>query len=104
MPFIEMKELPVWERLPGWRGRSFRSEKMSFSYWDFTAHSSIHEHHHPNEEVWYVIDGELDMTVDGKTQRAGPGTVAIVPLNARHAVVALADGSALVVNHPVRED
>jgi hypothetical protein len=44
MPFIDTKELPVWERLPGWRGRSWRSENMSFSHWDFDAHSSIHEH------------------------------------------------------------
>ena len=104
MPFIDTKELPVWERLPGWRGRSWRSENMSFSHWDFDAHSSIHEHWHPNEEVWYVIDGELEMTVDGETQLAGPGSVATVPLDAPHSVRALTDGRALVVSHPVRED
>ena len=104
MPFIDTKELPVWERLPGWRGRSWRSENMSFSHWDFDAQSSIHEHHHPNEEVWYVIDGELEMTVDGETQRAGPGMAAIVPLDAFHSVRALSNGRALVVSHPVRSD
>jgi quercetin dioxygenase-like cupin family protein len=104
MPFVDTNELDVWERRPGWRGRTFRSDNMSFSHWDFAAGSSIHPHHHPNEEVWYVIAGELEMTVDGVTRRAGPGTVAIVPLDAIHEVRALSDGRALVASHPLRED
>lgn len=104
MPFIETQELPAWERLPGWVGRTFHSQYMTVAHWDFAAGSSIHEHHHPNEEVWYVIDGVLEMTVDGVTHRAGPGSAAIVPLDAPHKVLALSAGRAVVVNHPVRGD
>jgi quercetin dioxygenase-like cupin family protein len=104
MPFIDTKSLAVWERLPGWRGRFYRSESMTFAYWEFDAGASVHEHQHPNEEVWNVIGGEIEVTIDGETQRAGPGAVAIVPFNSRHAVQALTDGRALVVDHPVRSD
>jgi unsaturated pyranuronate lyase len=104
MPFIDTRELPPWERLPGWLGRTFHSEHMTFAHWDFAAGSSIHEHHHPNEEVWYVIEGTLEMTVDGVTRRAGPGTAAVVPFDARHQVRAITDGRALVATHPVRRD
>ncbi len=58
MPFIDTRKLNVWERRPGWRGRHYRSETMSFASWDFSAGGAIHEHHHPNEEVWYVIEVE----------------------------------------------
>ena len=104
MPFVDTTVQEPWERLPGWRGRFFQSESMTFAYWDFDAGSSIHEHHHPNEEVWNVIEGELEVTIDGETQRAGPGSAAIVPLNARHSVRALTDGRALVVDYPIRAD
>jgi quercetin dioxygenase-like cupin family protein len=104
MPFVDTKKINVWERLPGWRGRIFQSETMTFSCYEFTAGSSVHEHCHPTEEMWYVIDGELEITIDGKTQRAGPGVAAIVPFNVPHAVRALTDGRVFIADHPVRTD
>jgi quercetin dioxygenase-like cupin family protein len=41
--------------------------------------SSIHEHSHPQEEVYEVIEGELEVTIDGVAQIARAGLVAIVP-------------------------
>lgn len=104
MPCIDTKQLDVWERRPGWRGRFYRSQTMSFSHWDFSAGSSIHEHHHPSEEVRFVIDGELELTIEGETAHAGPGTAAIVPSDALHSVRALSSGRALIASHPARSD
>jgi quercetin dioxygenase-like cupin family protein len=104
MPFIDTRNLAVWERLPGWRGRIFHSENMTFAYWEFDAGASIHEHQHPNEEVWNVIAGQIEVTIGSEMHRAGPGAAAIIPLNTRHGVHALSKGLALVVDHPVRSD
>ena len=51
-----------------------------------------------------MIDGELELTIDGKTEIAKPGIVAIVPANTRHSVKALTDGRLIVVDHPARPD
>jgi len=104
MPFISPGDMAAGEPLPGWKGRFFRSESMSFAHYAFDAGSSIHEHHHPNEEVWIVVEGELEVTIDGVTQTAGPGAVAVAPPDARHSVRARTSGSALVANHPVRRE
>jgi quercetin dioxygenase-like cupin family protein len=104
MPFIDTNKLKVTERLPGWHGRYFQSTSMTFAHYDFAKGSSIHEHFHPQEEVYEVIEGELEMTVDGVTQIARPGLVAIVPSNVRHTVKALTDGRAIIVDYPVRPD
>jgi quercetin dioxygenase-like cupin family protein len=104
MPFIDTNKLKVTERLPGWHGRYFQSANMTFAHYDFAKGSSIHEHFHPQEEVYEVIEGELEMTVDGVTQIARPGLVAIVPSNVRHSVKALTDGRAIIVDYPVRPD
>ena len=104
MSFIAPEHMKTAEPLPGWRGRFWRSASMSFAHYEIAAGASIHPHHHPNEEVWLVIEGELEITVAGETQKAGPGSVAVVPPDALHSVRALSSGSAVVANHPVRHD
>ena len=104
MPFVDTDSLDVVERLPGWYGRYFHSSSMTFAHYDFTSGSSIHEHFHPQEEVYEVIEGELEMTIDGVTQIARAGLVAIVPSNAHHSVKALTDGRAIIVDYPLRRD
>jgi len=104
MTFVDTRELDVIERLPGWYGRYFHSPSMTFAHYEFRGGSSIHEHFHPQEEVWEVIEGEIEVTIDGVGQIARPGVVAIVPGNVRHSVKALTDGRAIIVDHPLRHD
>src|SRR5580693_4155248 len=102
MPFVDTSRLEVIERLPGWHGRYFHSASMTFAHYNFKRGASIHEHFHPQEEVYEVIEGELEVTIDGVAQIAGAGLVAIVPADARHSVKALTDGRAIIVDHPAR--
>ncbi|MEO8113789.1 MAG: cupin domain-containing protein, partial [Phenylobacterium sp.] len=84
MPFVDTREIAAVERRPGWLGRTFHSPSMTFIHWEFKAGADIHEHFHPEEEVWEVIEGELEVTVDGFTATARPGVAAIVPGGVRH--------------------
>lgn len=102
MPFVDTRHLDVIERLPGWFGRYFQSENMTVAHYDFRRGASIHEHHHPQEEIYEVIEGELEMTIDGVTQIASPGLIAIVPSNVLHSVKALTDGRVIIVDYPRR--
>ena len=103
MPFIDVSKLVAVERLPGWRGRYFDSPSMTFAHYEFDAGASIHEHHHPQEEVYEVIEGELELTVSGVTRRISPGHVAIVPPNTPHSVKAISSGKVIVVDYPLRK-
>lgn len=104
MPVIEIASLPEIERLPGWRGRFFHSEHMTVAHYDFTRGSSIHEHFHPQEEIYHVLEGELELVVEGDSHIARPGVAVLVPANARHAACALTDGRVLIVDSPRRPD
>ena len=104
MPFVETAAIEEYERLPGWHGRIFQSPSMTFATWLFSAGAEIHAHHHEQEEVWQVLEGELEVTIGGETRRAGPGMAAIVPADTPHRVVALTDGVAMVADWPLRED
>lgn len=102
MTFVDTRALPVIERLPGWHGRYFDSANMTFGHYAFDKGAVIHAHSHEQEEVWQVIEGELEVTIAGETLRAGPGMVAIVPPHTEHRVAALSDGKAIVVDWPLR--
>jgi unsaturated pyranuronate lyase len=104
MSLIDTAQLKIIERLPGWRARVFNSASMTFAHYEFDAGSTIHAHSHEQEEVWNVIEGELEVTIDGERQVAAPGMVAIVPPNTAHSVRALTDGRAIIVDHPRRWD
>jgi quercetin dioxygenase-like cupin family protein len=104
MPFIDTSALEVIERLPGWYGRYFHSPNMTFAHYDFKRGSSIHEHFHPQEEVYEVIEGELELTIDGVKQVVRPGLVGVVPSDVPHSVKALTDGRAIIVDYPLRTD
>jgi len=104
MPFVDTSQLDVLERLPGWYGRYFHSSSMTFAHYEFVRGASIHEHFHPQEEVYEVIEGELELIIDGVAEIARPGVVGIVPANVRHSVRALTDGRAIIVDHPLRRD
>ena len=100
---IDTSKLPEIERLPGWRGRYFDSPSMTFAHYEFDAGSTIHEHFHPQEEVYEIIEGELEITIAGVAQRYGPGFAGIVPSNTPHSVKAISSGKVIVVDYPLRE-
>jgi quercetin dioxygenase-like cupin family protein len=102
MTFVDTSSLKVIERLPGWFGRYFHSANMTFAHYDFKRGATIHAHFHPQEEVYEVTEGELEVTIDGEARIARPGLVAIVPSNARHSIKALTDGRAIIVDYPLR--
>jgi quercetin dioxygenase-like cupin family protein len=104
MPLVDISSLRVIERLPGWKGRYFHSPSLTFAHYDFERGASVHEHFHPQEEVYEVIEGELELTIDGVAQIARPGLVAIVPAGVRHSIKALTDGRAIIVDYPLRRD
>jgi quercetin dioxygenase-like cupin family protein len=103
MTFIDTDKLEVFEKgTGGWKGRQFRSPSMTFVHWEFEAGASV-EHFHVQEEVWEVTAGVLEITIGGVRGLARPGNVAIVPPNVPHSVRALEAGSAIVIDHPIRE-
>ena len=101
--FIDTGSLTEKEIREGWRGRFFHSQEMTFAYYSVEAGASIHEHSHPNDEVWHVIEGQIAITVAGETHIAGPGCAVVVPPDAPHSVRVLASTRAIVVDHPRRE-
>ncbi len=104
MTIVRIDDLNEIERLPGWFGRYFHTEQMTVAHYRFLRDASIHEHFHPQEEVYEVLEGELEITIEGVVNIARPGVAVIVPSSARHSVKALTDGRLFIVDCPRRPE
>lgn len=49
-------------------------------------------HRHEQAEIYYIIEGEGEVTVDDVTQRVGKGSSVFIPSNARHGIVNVGEG------------
>jgi len=103
VPFVDPSTLPVREPRPGWRGRFFHSEHMTFAYYDIAEGADVHSHSHPNEEAWHIIAGALELTIAGETRTLHAGEAAIVPGGTEHRARAPEPARVIVVDHPPRE-
>lgn len=104
MPVHRLDTLPTRELFPGFTARLVHTPLVTQSFVDCTAGASFPEHQHPQEQTVIVLDGALDLVVDGETHRLTPGMVYVIPGNVPHAGTAVVDTRVLDVFSPVRED
>ena len=57
---------------------------------------------YPEEEVWHVLEGEVEIALDGSPSVVRPGQAVVVPGGDRHEVRALSAARVIVADHPVR--
>ncbi|ADQ68202.1 cupin [Halogeometricum borinquense DSM 11551] len=53
--------------------------------------------HRSDDELWYVLDGEMELFIDGELLSAEPGDTAFAPQNVPHALRIAADGTRYLV-------
>jgi unsaturated pyranuronate lyase len=104
MPCIALDSVAVREIFPGLHARVVHTERTSQSWVDIDPGASFPEHRHPHEQVVNVLEGTLDLVVDGQTHRLTPGQVFVIPSNVPHSGRALTACRVLDVFAPVRED
>ena len=59
------------------------------------------KHRHPYEEIFVILEGPIEVIVDGELQLVGGGNIVIIPANSWHEFTNRSDHAALMVNiHP----
>ena len=103
LPFIEPVDMITGSPLRGWSGRFFHSANMTFAHWDIAdGAADLHQHHHPNEEVWNVVEGAVVLVVDGEERRLSAGAAAVIPPDRPHAVRPDGPARVIVTDFPLR--
>ena len=104
MPFLSQSDLKRREPMPGFVGLFAHGVTMTVVQWTIAEGAELPEHGHPHEQVSHVLEGEFELTIDGRTERLGPGTLAIVPPNVIHSGRAITKCKIVDIFHPVRDD
>jgi quercetin dioxygenase-like cupin family protein len=78
------------------RGPVLRSEKQEVTKVFFKKGEGAHQHHHPEEQTFYVLSGRLRVTLgDGEPYEVGPDEGSFHPSDMPHKVEALEDTYAI---------
>ena len=99
------------ESLPGFggpsdafNGRFIHTGNLTVSYWEIKAGFVIPEHQHVHEGVATILEGEVEMTVNGETRVLTAGMTAFVPSNVLHSGKVISDCKMMDIFYPERED
>ncbi len=92
------------ELIPGAWVCFVHGESMTLAYWDFDPGAIVPEHSHEHEQVTNVVEGVLELTVDGETGQLEAGSVVVIPPGANHSGRSVTRCRVIDAFHPVRED
>jgi len=104
MTRLTLRSIEVREIFPGLRARIVHSARTSQSWVEIDEGATFPEHKHPHEQVVNVLEGILELTVNGEVARLEAGDVYVIPPDAPHSGRALTACRVLDVFAPVRED
>lgn len=94
MAFYDVSELQEVPLVNGITLSAIYGEKISVSFLNLPPLSRLPIHHHPNEQVGIVLDGEIEYTIGEETRLCRKGMAFVIPPNAPHSLVVVSDKSA----------
>jgi quercetin dioxygenase-like cupin family protein len=104
MAFYEIRDLPAVQLAPGIIARVVPGAGLTVTHVVLDAGSILPVHSHVNEQVVNVVEGHLELTVDGKLFNLIPGTSLVLPPNVPHGGRAVTKCLVIDVFHPIRAD
>lgn len=102
----DLSEAPAVRDEPGFRQSVFRGIDQLIGFSEIgPAYPDSEPHTHPFEQANLLVDGRVDMLVDGETVALHPSDAVTIPPEVPHTARAVAGESAtLVAFWPLRED
>jgi quercetin dioxygenase-like cupin family protein len=97
-------ELAAEEPYPGVRRRTVRSERATVAEYAFAPGASFPLHEHPQEQITLVLEGEVELTAAGTTERLAAGAWSVMPGGVEHGITAGANGARIVALVVPRRD
>lgn len=104
MGLIDLNETKELQLAPGISAKIITATTFTVAHVTISKDAVLPEHHHHHEQVVNVIEGELELTVEGKAHRLVSRQSFLLPPNMPHSGRAISDCKVIDVFHPVRED
>jgi quercetin dioxygenase-like cupin family protein len=89
---------------PGVQSAMVHSAQISYCCVTLEEGVKVPEHSHAQEQWTYILEGQLEFTLNGEKQILLPGMGAFIASGILHGAVAVTDCKLIDVFTPVRED
>ena len=99
-----INNIPIRELRPGFFGKFIHGDKGTVTVWEIKKGSILETHQHIHEQITYVLEGELQMVIDGIDCLFTSGTTHVIPSNTPHSAVAITDVKVIDFFSPARDD
>jgi quercetin dioxygenase-like cupin family protein len=101
--FIVLNKLAALEAMENTLLSSVQTENLTVAYTDMKAGVETPLHHHPEEAVDILLEGELEMQIDEKKDILNRGMVSIIPSAVPHSAKAITDCKVVTIFYPQRK-
>jgi quercetin dioxygenase-like cupin family protein len=99
-----INDIPLKHLINGIAGRYIHGDQCTMGIVEIEKGSVLPLHHHPHEQLTYILEGELEMTIGGETMTLRQGDYFVIHSNVPHAAVAHVACKVIDVFAPVREE
>ncbi len=105
MDFFDTDQLKLKNMLEGVTLKVASGDNAMMTFFEFDEGAVIPSHSHPHEQISYVLEGDVEFTLEGVTRLLTKGHGVVVRSNLEHGV-RVTNGPAKVLDawHPLRED
>ena len=100
----QIKNLKPKEVVPGITGYYAHGDNMTFGYVELRAGSGVPMHQHVQEQITYIIEGELDMVIGGQSCLLTAGMYHVILSDTPHSAIAKTDCKVIDAFSPAREE
>ena len=97
-------DIPAKNLAEGLKGYYAHGHSTTLGYIEIKAGSKLGLHHHIHEQITYIIEGQLEMMIDGEQVSLTKGMYFVIPSNSPHSAIAATDCKVIDAFSPVRED
>ena len=104
MAFINYNTKNKVSIFPGVHSAMEHSEQITYGCVDLEEGVIVPVHNHPHEQWTYILEGQMEFTLDGEKQLLLPGMGAYIPSNVLHGAFAVTACKVIDVFTPVRMD
>lgn len=103
--FYEIDKLPSFDPIDGVNMSVLAGAQMMANWVRIAPGAEVPAHAHVHEQLGLVLEGEIEMMIDGETRTLGPGTCYCIASDVSHGAVGGPDGALVLdVFSPPRED
>jgi len=101
MPFYDLTSVTSENVAPGIRVKNIYLKSTMMSVVDYDEGAVVPPHRHLHEQICYVVEGEIEATVEGETYRVTEGNAFAVASNLLHSSRALKKSRVICSSSPV---